>query len=778
MAEKATLMTEGPVWRHIVRFALPVFWGNLFQQLYNVVDSLVVGNFLGSDALAAVGSSGHLIFLLVGLFSGIFTGASVVISRYFGARDEKNVTVAVHTTVAFGLTAGVVITIVGTLLTPHLLMWMGTPESVLPNSIAYFRIYFSGVVFVVLYNTAAGIFQAVGDSRHPLYYLIISSITNVALDLLFVAVLGMGVEGAALATVLSQAASASMGFYRLCHATGVYRVWPKKVRFNWRMLKQVLTLGIPSGVQNSIIGIANAWSECVPGHYNLRQVAQRVKDGIYRAGGTPIEFGVIGGCDGMGQGHDGMHFIMPSRELIANSIESMAQINLFDGLVLLGSCDKIVPGMLMAAARLDIPCIFLPGGPMEGGVEFDGRQADQTSSTEAYGMLSAGKITEEEYVSLENTACPGCGSCSYLGTANTMCALAEALGMTLPDGGTAPATSSIRMMKAEETGVKIMELVEKNITSRQIITDSSIRNAIKACLAMSGSTNAVMHLTAIAYEAELGIKVLNEFDTLSDTTPQLAKMNPACKYSIVDFYKDGGVPRLMENLQSMLETDVMTVTAHTLAENIRDHKYLYPATGLVNHTLDDPFGYTGGVAVLRGNLAPDTGITKPGAFDKSLHHFKGEAICFDSEEAAEEAILAGKVHDGHVVVIRYEGPKGGPGMREMYKAMKYLYGRGLSKTTALITDGRFSGTNNGCFVGHISPEAAEGGPIAIVHDGDLVEIDVDSKKLELLVPQEEIEARLKQWKRPEPKFKKGWLGLYCKLAASGSEGGVMKFDHL
>ncbi len=531
-------------------------------------------------------------------------------------------------------------------------------------------------------------------------------------------------------------------------------------------------------LKRPIIGIANAWSECVPGHYNLRQVAQRVKDGIYRAGGTPIEFGVIGGCDGMGQGHDGMHFIMPSRELIANSIESMAQINLFDGLVLLGSCDKIVPGMLMAAARLDIPCIFLPGGPMEGGVEFDGRQADQTSSTEAYGMLSAGKITEEEYVSLENTACPGCGSCSYLGTANTMCALAEAMGMTLPDGGTAPATSSIRMMKAEETGVKIMELVEKNITSRQIITDSSIRNAIKACLAMSGSTNAVMHLTAIAYEAELGIKVLDEFDTLSDTTPQLAKMNPSCKYSIVDFYRDGGVPRLMENLQSMLETDVMTVTAHTMAENIRDHKYLYPATGLVNHTLDDPFGYTGGVAVLRGNLAPDTGITKPGAFDKSPHHFKGEAICFDSEEAAEEAILAGKVHDGHVVVIRYEGPKGGPGMREMYKAMKYLYGRGLAKTTALITDGRFSGTNNGCFVGHISPEAAEGGPIAIVHDGDLVEIDVDSKKLELLVPQEEIEARLKQWKRPEPKFKKGWLGLYCKLAASGSEGGVMKFDHL
>ena len=527
-------------------------------------------------------------------------------------------------------------------------------------------------------------------------------------------------------------------------------------------------------LKRPIIGIANAWSECVPGHYNLRQVAQRVKDGIYRAGGTPIEFGVIGGCDGMGQGHDGMHFIMPSRELIANSIESMAQINLFDGLVLLGSCDKIVPGMLMAAARLDIPCIFLPGGPMEGGVEFDGRQADQTSSTEAYGMLSAGKITEEEYVSLENTACPGCGSCSYLGTANTMCALAEAMGMTLPDGGTAPATSSIRMMKAEETGVKIMELVEKNITSRQIITDGAIRNAIKACLAMSGSTNAVMHLTAIAYEAELGIKVLNEFDTLSDTTPQLAKMNPACKYSIVDFYKDGGVPRLMENLQSMLETDVMTVTAHTLAENIRDHKYLYPATGLVNHTLDDPFGYTGGVAVLRGNLAPDTGITKPGAFDKSLHHFKGEAICFDSEEAAEEAILAGKVHDGHVVVIRYEGPKGGPGMREMLNPTSALAGMKLDKTVALITDGRFSGASRGAAIGHVSPEAASGGPIGLIEEGDTISIDIPNAKITLEVSDEVLAERKAKYVAPEPNIKTGWLSRYARMVTSANLGAVLK----
>ena len=531
-------------------------------------------------------------------------------------------------------------------------------------------------------------------------------------------------------------------------------------------------------LKRPLIGIANAWSECVPGHYNLRQVAQRVRDGVYRAGGTPIEFGVIGGCDGMAQGHDGMHFILPSRELIASSVESMAQINLFDGLVLLGSCDKIVPGLLMAAARLDIPCIFLPGGPMEGGMVFDGRQSDQTSATEAYGMLSAGKITEKQYTALENTACPGCGSCSYLGTANTMCSLSEALGMTLPDGGIAPATSAKRFMLAEEVGVKIMELVNRGITARQIITNESVRNAIKVCLAMSGSTNAVMHLTAIAKEANLSINVLDEFDKLSATTPQIAKINPSCKYNMIDFYHDGGVYHMMDEMQNMLETDVMTVTGESLKDTIAHHQYMYPFTHLVIRPMDDPFGYTGGVAVLRGNLAPDTGITKPGAFDPSLHHFIGEAICFNSEEEAEEAILAGKVHDGHVVVIRYEGPKGGPGMREMYKAMKYLYGRGLSKTTALITDGRFSGTNNGCFVGHISPEAAEGGPIAVVHDGDQIEVDVDNKKLNLLVPDEEIKERLKTWKRPELKFKTGWLGLYSRLAASGAQGAVMDLDKL
>lgn len=531
-------------------------------------------------------------------------------------------------------------------------------------------------------------------------------------------------------------------------------------------------------LKRPMIGIANAWSECVPGHFNLRQVAQRVKDGIYRAGGTPVEFGVIGGCDGMGQGHDGMHYILPSREIIANSIESMAQINLFDGIVLLGSCDKIVPGMLMAAARLDIPCILLPGGPMEGGIEFDGRKSDQTSSTEAYGMLSANKITEKEYTSLENLACPTCGSCAYLGTANTMCSLSEALGMTLPDGGIIPAASAARLAIAEDTGIKIMELVEKNITARQIITKESMRNAIKICLAMSGSTNAVMHLTAIAYEAELEMNVLEEFDQLSRVTPQLAKINPASEYNMVDFYRAGGVSKLLDEMQPIISTDEMTVTANTVSENIKNHIYQYPQDSKIIKTMGDPFGYQGGVAVLRGNLAPDSGITKPGAFDESLHHFIGEAICFDSEEEAEEAILKGTIRDGHVVVIRYEGPKGGPGMREMYKAMKYLYGRGLSKTTALITDGRFSGTNNGCFVGHISPEAAEGGAIAIVKNGDKIEIDVEKRSINLLVSDEEIKNRLKEWKRPEPKFKRGYLGLYCKIAASGSEGAIMQYDKL
>lgn len=543
-----------------------------------------------------------------------------------------------------------------------------------------------------------------------------------------------------------------------------YRATMKSMGYTTEELKQ------------PVIAIANSWTEGVPGHYNLRQVAQRVRDGVNRAGGTVVEFGTIACCDGMAQGHDGMHYILPSRQVIADSVETFAQAQLVDAVVLLGSCDKIVPGMLMAAARLDIPCILLPGGPMEGGVVFDGRQSDQTSSTEALGMLSAKKITEEEYLVLEDQSCPSCGSCSYLGTANTMCILSEALGMTLPDAAMTPATSAERMRIAEFTGQQIVELTRNNVTARKVITNESIRNAIKMCLAISGSTNAVMHLTAIAHEAELDIDVLSEFDKLSRVTPQIAKMNPSSKYNVVDFHHSGGVPRVMEQLKDQLDVNEMTVTGQTVKENIADHVYSYPNDSRIIRTAEDPFGFEGGVAVLRGNLAPDTGVTKPGAFDKSLYNFVGEAICFDSEEEAEEAILDGKVREGHVVVIRYEGPKGGPGMREMFKAMKYLYGRGLATSTALITDGRFSGTNNGCFVGHISPEAAEGGPIAIIKDGDKIAIDVDNRELNLQVSDEEIAARLSKWQRPEPKFKHGYLALYSKFAASGSEGGILKFD--
>lgn len=529
-------------------------------------------------------------------------------------------------------------------------------------------------------------------------------------------------------------------------------------------------------VKRPIIGIANSWNNISPGHYNLRAIAQQVSNGIYRAGGTPVEFGVIGACDGIAQGNVGMHYILPTRDVIAHSIELMVEAHQLDGIVLLGSCDKVVPGMLMAAARINIPAIFLPGGPMDGGAEFDGRKSDSTSISEAYGMLSAGKITEEEFNALEEFACPFYGSCAFYGTANTMSVLAEALGMTIPGGALIPATRADRMRAAFDTGLAIVNLVNKDIKAREIITNDSMENAIRVCLTTSGSTNAVLHLTAIAYEAELSINILEKFDEFSRNTPQVAKVNPASKYDMVDFWQAGGVPRVMERIKPLLHTDCMTVTGESVADNLKKYIYKYPENPEIIKTMEEPFGYMGGIAVLKGNLAPNTGITKPGAFDKSLYHFVGEAIVFDSEEEAEEAIINGQIKPGHVVVIRYEGPKGGPGMREMFKAMKYLYGRGLGKSTALITDGRFSGTNNGCFVGHISPEAAEGGPIAIVQNGDRIEIDVDKRSINLLIPDEEIKARLAKWKRPEPKFKRGYLSLYSKMAASGAEGAVIKYE--
>lgn len=523
-----------------------------------------------------------------------------------------------------------------------------------------------------------------------------------------------------------------------------------------------------------VIGIANSWNTVVPGHFNLNQVSSAVKNGIYAGGGMAVEFGVIGCCDGIANGHEGMKYILPSREIICNSVEIMAQAHQLDGLVLLASCDKIIPGMLMAAARLNIPAIVVNGGPMLGGVEFDGRKTDATSVDEAIGMFSAGKISERTVLELENLACPSCGSCAFYGTANTMGCITEALGMSLTGSALIPAVYSDRLRVAYNSGMQINRLVAENIKPRDIITEDAIRNGIKVTMATCGSTNAVLHLSAIAYEAGLKMNVLDEFEQWNKVTPQIAKVNPSSKWDMEDFYRAGGIPRVMKNLGELVHGSAMSVTGKTIKENLEAYIFQYPENHDLIKDMEEPFSKTGGVAVLKGNLAPRTAVSKPGAFDKSLHHFEGTAKVYDSEEEANDAILAGKVKPGDVVVIRYEGPKGGPGMREMYKALKYLYGMGLNTTTAVITDGRFSGTNNGCFAGHISPEAAEGGPLAIIRDGDRITIDVTEGILHVDLTQEEIDSRLAAWERPQKRIPNGYLNLYARVASSADMGAVIQ----
>ncbi|MEG1012387.1 MAG: dihydroxy-acid dehydratase [Ruthenibacterium sp.] len=529
-------------------------------------------------------------------------------------------------------------------------------------------------------------------------------------------------------------------------------------------------------LEKPMIGIANTWSELVPGSYNLRSLAEQVKHGIFAAGGTPVEFGVTGACDGTAQGNEGMHFILPSRDLIAYDVEVMVQAHQLDAIVLLGSCDKIVPGLLMAAARLNLPAILLPGGPMLGGPAFDGRKSDLTSLSEGCGMLSTGGIEEQELYRLEDTCGPGCGSCSFYGTANTMCCLSEALGMTLPGAALIPAVYAERTRAAYNTGEAIVELVRKNICARDILTINSIDNAIRVLNATGGSTNGVLHLLALAAELGISAEVITEkFDSMGKQTPLVAKVNPASAYNMEDFYLAGGIPQVMRELRGLLHEDAMTVTGRTLGENLDAHHGSAPDRRVIK-TMAEPFSTEGGIAVVRGNLAPEGGITKPAAITPEMRVFTGKARVFDSEEAAEKAILAGEIEAGNVVVIRYEGPKGGPGMREMFKAMKYLYGRGLAKTTALITDGRFSGTNNGCFVGHISPEAAEGGPIALVEDGDSITIDIPAGSLQLHVEEQTLTMRRQSFSPPKPKYTSGYLGLYTRLATSASRGGIIQID--
>ncbi|MBU1157321.1 MAG: dihydroxy-acid dehydratase [Proteobacteria bacterium] len=523
-------------------------------------------------------------------------------------------------------------------------------------------------------------------------------------------------------------------------------------------------------LERPMIGVANSWNRVVPGHYNLRQVSEYVQQGIRQAGGTPVEFGVIAACDGIANGNQGMHYILPSRDLIANDVEVMVQAHRLDAVVLLCSCDKIVPGMLMAAARLDLPAIMVVGGPMAGGCEFDGRPSDITSLTEGLAMLSDGKITEEDYRRLEDCAGPTCGSCSFLGTANTMCCLAEALGMSLPGTATIPAFFADRLRAAQESGRRIVEMVEENLTARKIITPASLANAVRVNNAIGGSTNAVLHLPAVAYEAGYELS-MDQIERLSKETPHVAKMNPAAPDNVPDFHQAGGVPAVMKQILPLLDGAALTVSGKSVAENVATAQVKNPA---MIRTMEDPWGVGGGLAVLRGNLAPNTGITKPAAIKPEMRVFTGKAHCFDSEEAANQAILDNEVKPGEVVVIRYEGPKGGPGMREMYKAMKLLYGKGLALNTAVVTDGRFSGTNNGCFVGHVSPEAAEGGPLALVKDGDDILIDIPAGKLQLQVSDEELAQRKADWKAPAPKFTSGYLALYARLAESADKGAIIR----
>jgi dihydroxy-acid dehydratase len=521
-----------------------------------------------------------------------------------------------------------------------------------------------------------------------------------------------------------------------------------------------------------LIGIANSWNRIVPGHSNLRSVAEYVSQGIFQAGGTPLEFGVIAACDGIANGHEGMHYLLPSREIIAASIEIMVQAHRLDGVVMLGSCDKIVPGMLMAAARLDVPAILVVGGPAEGGCEFDGRAADITSIAEGLGMLKAGRIDEDTYNRLEDQVMPTCGSCSFLGTANSMGCVAEALGISLPGTATIPATHADRLRAAQLSGQRIVDLVHSGISARRMINQMGIENAIRLTAAIGGSTNVALHLPAIGHEAGVTVS-MTHFDELCRSTPQIARINPAAAPNVPDFHQAGGVPAVMREILPLLHGDAQTVSGGTVAENLAKTPKGDPA---IIRPRENPWRNEGGLAVLSGNLAPDTAITKPAAIDPDMHLFSGTARCFDSEEAANQAIIDGVIHDGNVVVIRYEGPKGGPGMREMATAMKMLYGRGLALKTAIVTDGRFSGTNNGCFVGHISPEAAEGGPIAAVCDGDIITIDIANRSIRLEIGDEELTARLSNWQRPPRKITRGYLGLYARLASSAAEGAIMKID--
>lgn len=528
---------------------------------------------------------------------------------------------------------------------------------------------------------------------------------------------------------------------------------------------------IDEEIAKPLVGVVTAKSEIVPGHSHLDKITEAVKTGIRIAGGTPIEIPAIGVCDGIAMGHEGMRYSLVTRELIADSIECMATAHAFDALVLVPNCDKIVPGMLMGAARMNLPTTLVSGGPMLAGT-VNGQKTNLSVTFEAVGAYNAGKITEEELLEYENHACPGCGSCSGMYTANSMNCMSEVLGIAMPGNGSIPAVFAERIRLAKYTGMAVMKMLEKDIRICDILNDQSFRNSLTVDMALGCSTNTMLHLPAIAHEAGVSIN-LDMANEISSQTPNLCKLAPAGPHHMEDLYFAGGVAAVMKELtkKNLLDTSLMTVTGETIEKNLEKVANKNPN---VVRPIENPYSETGGIAVLRGNLAEDTCVVKRSAVAKEMLIHKGPAKVFNSEEEATLAIDAGKIEKGDVVVIRYEGPKGGPGMREMLNPTACLAGMGLDKDVALITDGRFSGATRGACIGHVSPEAAEGGLIAFVEDGDMISINMHECTLQLEVDEEVLKVRRENWVKPEPKVKTGYLARYAKQVTSASTGAIFK----
>jgi dihydroxy-acid dehydratase len=527
--------------------------------------------------------------------------------------------------------------------------------------------------------------------------------------------------------------------------------------------------GLPrSEMGKPFIGVATSFTDLIPGHVGMRDLERFIEKGVHTGGGYPFFFGIPGICDGIAMGHKGMHYSLASRELIADMVETVAEAHRLDGLVLLTNCDKITPGMLMAAARLNIPSIVVTAGPMLGG-RYKGRRLNLTSDTfEAVGKFKKGLIKEEDLQGMELCACPGGGSCQGMYTANTMACVTEALGMSLPGCATAPAVLAQKKRIAFESGVRIVDLIKKNVTPRKIMTKTAFENAVRVDLALGGSTNTALHIPAIAHDAKVDLP-LEVFDEISRQTPHITNMIPGGQYYMEDLDAAGGIPAVMKRLIGMIK-DNPTVSGYGILQIAReaqvfDEDVIRPVT--------HAFHKEGGIAVMKGNLAPDGAVVKQTAVSKNMMKFEGSAKVFNSEEAAMKAIMAGEIRAGDVVVIRYEGPKGGPGMREMLSPTSAIAGMGLSESVALVTDGRFSGGTRGPCIGHVSPEAMEGGPIAIVKNGDRISIDIPKRKIEVLISAQEIKARLAVWKKPQPKIKHGYLSRYAKLVSSAASGAIM-----